>query len=71
MHPDMKGRSEGMMFLKKGVTASKSSRHGINSRSSNGSKIIGVNYHMTGVLWTLRFLGVQGFKVNKKYRKPG
>ena len=27
-------------------------------------EIIGVDYHMTGVLWALSFLGGAGFKVN-------
>ena len=31
---------------------------------STESEIIGVDDHIPGVLWTLRFLGSQGFKVN-------
>ena len=65
VHLDLKGHSRGMMSLGKGATDRKSSNNSINSRSSTQLVIIGVDDHMPGVLWTLRFLGGQGFKVNK------
>ena len=61
----MKENYGGMMSLGKGAAAIKSSRHRINSRSSIKSDIIGVDDNMPGVLWELRLLGAQGFKVNK------
>ena len=65
MHLDMKGHSGGIMSLGKGAVYSKLSRHRINLRSSTKSDIIGVDNHIPGVLWALRFLGGQGFKVNE------
>ena len=60
---DLKGHYGGMTLHGKGAAASKLIRHRINLRSYTESDIIGVGDHMTGVLWTLRFLGGQGFKV--------
>ena len=51
----------GRMLIGKCVAASKS----INSRSSTKLEIIVVDNHMSGVIWTLRFLGDQGLKVNE------
>ena len=56
-HPDLNGHSGGMILLGKVAAASKSIRCSIHSRSSTKSQIIGVENHMPGVLWTLRFLG--------------
>ena len=53
------------MSLGKGAATRKSSWHRINSRRSTESEIIGVEDHIPGVPWALRFLGDQGFKVNE------
>ena len=63
VHLDLKGHSGDMMTFGKGAADSKSSKHRINLRSSTESEIIGVNNHIPGVLWALRFLRGQGFKV--------
>ena len=65
VHKDMRGHSGGMMSMGKGAMASKSSKHKINSRSSTEAEIIGVDDHMSGVLWTLKFLEAQGYKIAK------
>ena len=65
VHPDLKGYSGGMMSLGKGAASRKSIRHKINPRGSTKSWLIGVDDHMPGVLWTLRFLRGQVFKVNE------
>ena len=54
-----------MMLPGKGASSRKSSRYRINLRSPTKSEIIGVGDHMPVVLWTLHFIGVQGFKINK------
>ena len=65
MHPYLKGNYEGMILLGKGAATSKSSKHRTNLREFTELEIVGVDNHMPGVLWVLRFLGGQGFKVNK------
>ena len=65
VHMDMRGHSGGMMSMGKGAMASKSNKHKINSRSSTEAEIVGVDDHMSGVLWTLRFLEAQGYKIAK------
>ena len=69
VHPDLKGHSGGTMSLGKGAAASKSIRHRIKSRSFTESEIIGVDNTIPGVIWTLRFLGGQGFKVKCFYTR--
>ena len=64
VHLYLKGHSGGMISIGKDAAARKSSSNRINSRSSTKSEVIGVDNHMPGVLWTLCFLGYQGFKVN-------
>ena len=64
VHRYLKEHPVVMMLLGKGAAAIKSSRRRIKSRSSTESEITGVDDHMTGVLWTLFFLGGQVFKVN-------
>ena len=59
------GHSVGIMSVRNHAAASKWSKHWINSRISTESEIAGVDNHMPGVLWTLWFLGVQGFEVNE------
>ena len=54
-----------MMMLGKGAAARNLINHSINPRSSTESEIEEVNDHMPGFLWTLRFLGGQGFKINE------
>ena len=65
IYPDLKVRYGGMMSLGKYQAAIKSSRHRINSRSTTELKIIVFNNHITGAIWTLRFLRGQGIKINK------
>ena len=65
VHDDLRGHSGGMMSLGKGAMASRSSKHKINSRSSTEAEIIGVDDHMSSVLWTLRFLHAQGYGIEE------
>ena len=65
VHGDMRGHSGGMMSFGKGATAAKSTKHKINTRSSTEAEIVGVDDHMPGILWTLRFVEAQGYKVEE------
>ena len=60
----MKGHSGGIRLFRKGAEASKSRKYMINYRRSTESEIIGVDDHLSGVFWMLRFLGGQDLKVN-------
>ena len=61
----LKGHFVGMMLFIKGAADSKLMNHSINSRRSTELEIIGVDDHIPGVIWMLRFLRGQGFKVNE------
>ena len=65
VHDDMRGHSGGMMSFGRGAVGSRSSKHKINSRSSTEAEIIGVDDHMSSVLWTLRFLHAQGYEIEE------
>ena len=53
-----------MRLFRIGAEASKSRKHMINSRRYTELEIIGVDDHIYGVFWMLRFLGGQDLKVN-------
>ena len=65
VHDDLRGHTGGMMSLGEGAMATKSSKHKLNGRSSTEAEIIGVDDMMGSILWTLRFLSAQGYKIEE------
>ena len=63
VHLDMKSHSEGTMFLGGGSMQIRPSKHNLNTWSSTEAKIVGVNYYMSGIFWSIRFLYFQIYKV--------
>ena len=64
VHHDMKGHTGALLTMGKGTLYSTSSAHKLVARSSTEAELIGVHDVLPQMLWTLRFLEAQGFKVN-------
>ena len=64
VHPDMKGHTGAVMTMGKGAMISMSCKQRSNARSSTEAELIGVDDAMSRILWTLKFLAAQDFKVN-------
>ena len=64
VHNDMKSHTGGTFTMGKGSVYSTSSTQKLVARSSTEAELIGVHDVLPQMLWTLRFLQGQGFKVN-------
>ena len=64
VHEDMKSHTGACMTLGKGMICSFSNKQKVNSRSSTEAELIAVDNKLSKVMWTMRFIEHQGFKVN-------
>ena len=63
-HPDMKSHTGGCTSFGTGMVMSRSSKQKLNSKSSTEAEVIGVSDMLPYNLWTIYFLGEQGYDVN-------
>ena len=65
VHPDMKSQTGIVMTMGKGALLSACIRQRMNSRSSTEAECIGVDDAISLIIWSLRFLKAQGYKVKE------
>ena len=63
-HPDMKSHTGGATTFGRGVMMTKSTKQKLNTRSTTESEVVGVSDYMPDIIWLLRFLEEQGYKVS-------
>ena len=64
-HHDMKSHTGGATTFGRGVMMTKSTKQKLNTRSTTESEIVGVSDYLPDMIWLLRFLEEQGYKVKK------
>ena len=64
-HHDMKSHTGGASTFGRGVIMTKSTKQKLNTRSTTESEIVGVSDYLPDLIWLLRFLEEQGYKVTK------
>ena len=63
VHPDFRSHTGGGLTMGKGMITSISRKQGMNTRSSTEAEIVAADEVVGPMLWTLRFLQAQGYKV--------
>ena len=63
VHPDMKSQTGYVMTLGKGAVISASRKQTLNTRSSTEAELVSADDAAGPMLWTMRFLTSQGYKV--------
>ena len=63
---DTKINYGGMIYLGKLAMQSKPRKKNLGSQSSTEAEIVGIDEHISGIMWIMRCLEAQGYKV--KYR---
>ena len=61
VHNDMRGQTGACMTMGKGMTCSSSTKQKLNTRSSTESELVGLHDVLPQVIWTKRFIEVQGY----------
>ncbi len=63
VHPNMRGHTSGGMTMGRGFPISVSTKQKLNTKSSTGKVLVGVDSMMPIILWTRYFLLSQGYGV--------
>ena len=63
VHPDIKSHTGAVFTLGKGAIISDSTKQKFNARSSAEAELNGVDYKISKILWSKKFIEYQGFKV--------
>jgi len=64
-HADYRGQTGGCMKMGAGILHGRSSKQGLNSKSSTESELIGVSDYMPYPIWILNFYKEQGYEIGK------
>jgi hypothetical protein len=63
VHHDMRSHTSGAMLMGTGAIYSASKRHKLNTKSSTGAELVGVDDVLPEALWTKHFMEAQGYGV--------
>jgi len=64
-HINMRGHTGGCIVMGDGVVHARSSKQGLNSKSSTETELIAASDYLPYTLWLLYFYGKQGYKIAK------
>ena len=64
VHPNMRGHTGVVMTMGKGAFISMSCKQKCHAHSSTEAELIGIDNAMSRIIWTMKFLEAQDFKVN-------
>ena len=65
VHQDMRGHTGGVMSFGKGIIIHKSLKQKINTKSSTETELVGASEFLPWLLWSKRFLEMQGYHVKE------
>ena len=65
VHSDMKGHTDGVLSLGKGILNHKTTKHRINTKKSTESEIVGASDFLAHTVWLKRFLAEQGYQLRR------